>query len=136
MQWLRGELVFKAHRLCVSLNSRLESNKEDEEEAGCESSTPRRPCVTCPKELPPFSLWRQGALPSCSSHILNTLNSESRRTCLCSAHGKTVPPSPPAARLRLVETRCPPLNPKPSTLNLNPKPSILNPQTLTLNHKP
>ena len=27
----RGGLVFKAHRLCVSLNSRLESNKEEEE---------------------------------------------------------------------------------------------------------
>jgi len=27
-------LVFKAHRLCVSLNSRLESNKEEEEEEG------------------------------------------------------------------------------------------------------
>ena len=26
----RGGLVFKAHRLCVSLNSRLESNKERE----------------------------------------------------------------------------------------------------------
>ena len=26
----RGGLVFKAHRLCVSLNSRLESNKEEE----------------------------------------------------------------------------------------------------------
>jgi len=26
----RGELVFKAHRLCVSLNSRPESNKEEE----------------------------------------------------------------------------------------------------------
>ena len=25
----RGGLVFKAHRLCVSLNSRLESNKEE-----------------------------------------------------------------------------------------------------------
>ena len=29
----RGELVFKAHRLCVSLNSRLESNTE--EKRGC-----------------------------------------------------------------------------------------------------
>ena len=29
---VRGGLVFKAHRLCVSLNSRLESNKEEEEE--------------------------------------------------------------------------------------------------------
>ena len=27
----RGGLVFKAHRLCVSLNSRLETNKEEEE---------------------------------------------------------------------------------------------------------
>ena len=27
----RGGLVSKAHRLCVSLNSRLESNKEEEE---------------------------------------------------------------------------------------------------------
>ena len=31
-------LIFEAHRLCVSLNSRLESNKEEEEkEPGCES---------------------------------------------------------------------------------------------------
>ena len=28
----RGGLVFKANRLCVSLDSRLESNKEEEEE--------------------------------------------------------------------------------------------------------
>ena len=27
VQWFRGGLVFKAHRLCVSLNSRRESNK-------------------------------------------------------------------------------------------------------------
>ena len=32
VQRLRGGLVFKAHRLFVSLNSRLESNKEKEEE--------------------------------------------------------------------------------------------------------
>jgi len=31
VQQFRGGLVFKAHRLCVSLNSRLESNKEEEE---------------------------------------------------------------------------------------------------------
>jgi len=31
VQRFRGGLVFKAHRLCVSLNSRLESNKEEEE---------------------------------------------------------------------------------------------------------
>ena len=32
VQRFRGGLVFKAHRLCVSLNARLESNKEEEEE--------------------------------------------------------------------------------------------------------
>jgi len=31
VQRFRGGLVFKAHRLCVSLNSRLESNKEEED---------------------------------------------------------------------------------------------------------
>jgi len=31
VQRFRGGLVFKAHRLCVSLNSRLESNKEERE---------------------------------------------------------------------------------------------------------
>jgi len=34
MQWFRGGPVFKAHRLCVSLNSRLESNKAEEEGFG------------------------------------------------------------------------------------------------------
>ena len=32
VQWFRGGLVFEAHRLFVSLNSRLESNQEEEEE--------------------------------------------------------------------------------------------------------
>ena len=32
VQWFRGGLVLKAHRFCVSLNSRLESNKEEEKE--------------------------------------------------------------------------------------------------------
>jgi len=31
VQRFRGGLVSKAHRLCVSLNSRLESNKEEED---------------------------------------------------------------------------------------------------------
>jgi len=31
VQRFRGGLVFKAHRFCVSLNSRLESNNEEEE---------------------------------------------------------------------------------------------------------
>jgi len=32
VQRFRGGLVFKAHRLCVSLNSGLDSNKEEEED--------------------------------------------------------------------------------------------------------
>ena len=32
VQWFRGGLVFKAHRLCVSLYSRLESTKEEEQQ--------------------------------------------------------------------------------------------------------
>ena len=32
MQRFQGGLLFKAHRLCVSLNARLEGNKEEEEE--------------------------------------------------------------------------------------------------------
>jgi len=32
VQRFRGGLVFKVHRLCVSLNSRLESNKEEDAE--------------------------------------------------------------------------------------------------------
>ena len=32
VQRFRGGLVFKAHRLCVSLNSRLKSSKEEEKE--------------------------------------------------------------------------------------------------------
>ena len=31
VQRFRGGLVFKAHRLCASLNSRLESNNKEEE---------------------------------------------------------------------------------------------------------
>jgi len=31
VQWARGGLVLKAHRIFVSLNSRLESDKEEEE---------------------------------------------------------------------------------------------------------
>ena len=34
MQRFRGGLVFKAHRLCVSLNSRLESNNAEEKVHG------------------------------------------------------------------------------------------------------
>ena len=37
LQRFRGGLVFKAHRLCVSLNSRLESNKEEESTCMCVS---------------------------------------------------------------------------------------------------
>ena len=39
VQRFRGGLVFKAHTLCVSLNSRLQSNKEEEE--GCQTRPQR-----------------------------------------------------------------------------------------------
>ena len=39
VQRFRGGLVFKPHRLCVSLNSRLESNKE-EADSRVDHSTP------------------------------------------------------------------------------------------------
>ena len=32
VQQFRGGLVYKAHRLCVSLNTRRESDEDDEEE--------------------------------------------------------------------------------------------------------
>ena len=40
VQRFRGGLVFKAHRLCVSLNSRLENEKE-EEKVGATGAAPR-----------------------------------------------------------------------------------------------
>ena len=50
VQRFRGGLVLKAHRLCVSLNSRLESNKEEEEKGEKEKSFylggPTHTCVT------------------------------------------------------------------------------------------
>ena len=46
MQRFRGRLVFKAHRLCVSLNSRLESNKEEEEVDGDEEEGERAGVLT------------------------------------------------------------------------------------------
>ena len=58
----RGGLVLKAHRLCVSLNSRLESNKEEEERTlqrrlpGLVRQALRR-CelpMRCPQLLPPI----------------------------------------------------------------------------------
>jgi len=36
-------LIFKAHRLCVSLNSRLESNKEEERSTSLRPGTSVRP---------------------------------------------------------------------------------------------
>ena len=42
MQRFRGGFVFKAHRLCASLNSRLESNKEEEGPSGAGGSSKTR----------------------------------------------------------------------------------------------
>ena len=47
MQRFRCGLVFKAHRLCASLNSRLVSNKEEGEKTSASSgSTPSASCPT------------------------------------------------------------------------------------------
>ena len=59
MQRFRGGLVFKARRLCVSLNSRLESNKE-EEDARVWSGVDSMDMRMCP--APPaiaFAVWRR-----------------------------------------------------------------------------
>ena len=40
---LQGGLVFEAHRLCVSLDSRREGNKEEEEETGLDEEAPLEP---------------------------------------------------------------------------------------------
>jgi len=47
VQRFRGGLVFKAHRLCVSFNFRLESNKEEKEHALIPASTHFRHFVRC-----------------------------------------------------------------------------------------
>ena len=44
VQRFRGGLVFKAHRHCASLNSRLESNKE-EEKGRAPPRNPNRPAL-------------------------------------------------------------------------------------------
>ena len=44
IQWFQGGLVFAAHRLCVSLNSRRESNKE-EEKTKIHGGAPSWPCA-------------------------------------------------------------------------------------------
>ena len=41
VQRFRGGLAFKAHRLCVSLNSRLESNREEEKDDQSRSNAPK-----------------------------------------------------------------------------------------------
>jgi len=55
MQRFRGGLVFKADRLCVSLNSRLESNKEEAEDP---ASLPRRHPIR--DALPGFRVQSSG----------------------------------------------------------------------------
>ena len=56
----RGGLVFKAHRLCVSLNSRLESNKEEKCAVPiCQLGCEKRPGLTklvSPKKL--LQIWQ------------------------------------------------------------------------------
>ena len=47
LQRFRGGLVFKAHRLCVKLNSRLESNQEEERRVVDHSNIVTSPNDTC-----------------------------------------------------------------------------------------
>jgi len=61
VQRFRGGLVFKDHRLCVSLNSRLESNKEEEEEEDGPGAVP----------LSRFSDFRERFLSTIMVHILS-----------------------------------------------------------------
>ena len=49
---VRVGLVFQAHRLCISLNSRLESNKEEEEGGQTHVCAARR--VVCSLPYPPL----------------------------------------------------------------------------------
>ena len=64
----RGGLVFKAHILCPSLNSRLESNKEEEEESKSDwgRGGPRRRCggrrcTSRTKQSPPVAFAGTGS---------------------------------------------------------------------------
>ena len=50
----RGWLIFKAHRLCVSLNSRLESNKEKKRRARAHPARRSRQPRLLPLPLPPL----------------------------------------------------------------------------------
>ena len=52
MQWFQGGLVFEAHRLCVSLNSKLESNKEETRLKGGSGLCSRRWCRRCARPSP------------------------------------------------------------------------------------
>ena len=64
MQRFRGGLVFKAHRLCVSLNSRLESNKEEEEDVE-DGGDQGRGSRGCPPGKREFKVpWREADPPN------------------------------------------------------------------------
>ena len=88
MQRFRGGLVFKAHRLCVSLNSRLDSNEEEEKKGPGErrAQDPRRTTSHAPPSVrTPFPGWRRarrdaGALPIARPHL-------SRSWGRCTARG-------------------------------------------------
>ena len=153
----RGGLVFKAHRLLVSLNSRLESDKEGEEEVTRVSPLPRagrgapaddrlRALHLTEREFSIFNLlvrihfivgmiWWSGLAPwEFEFPFPGSLIS----TCLGAGRGASVDD-----RLRALHLTPSFLNPQPepSTFNLqpstlSPQPSTLNPQHSTLNPQP
>ena len=67
--WFRGGLVFKAHRLCASLNSRLESNKEEE------------PHIPFARALPTETNVESGTSQSKSGTSVNLSNSGLSGSC-------------------------------------------------------
>jgi len=73
VQRFRGGLVFKAHRLCVLLISRLESKKEEDEEDA--DSTPENLCLN--------TLNIAGSGLSCASPALPTPHTASLHPVTC-----------------------------------------------------
>ena len=75
----RGGLVFQAHRLCVSLNSRLGSNKEEEENRRDRIRLGQRTCIPLLMLIDSCitQLKAQGPSRTC-----NESKEEGQRTCI------------------------------------------------------
>jgi len=66
----RGGLVFKAHRLCVSLDSRLESSKEEEKKVALRDGPQRpQPAVRSSPAARPGLVRARSKV--CTGHVLD-----------------------------------------------------------------